>query len=556
MRAVRAAFAAALIAALAGCATIPVTGPVTGGGALAESEDLGFVFRPQGPAEGAAPVEILTGFIAAGAGPQNNYEVARQFLTADFAPEWDPNAGTLVHSRSTSTLVESDTSLALVVPVSGRVDGAGRYEEYGDQLSVELPFRLVQEAGEWRISEAPSGTVVARSLFDRLFAQRALYFYDPTFTYLVPDLRWFPAAADAPTRIVEALLEGPSAPLAAPVLASAFPEGTTLARQSVTTTAGEAVVELSNEVVRADPTTRQRMQVQLARSLVSRNVVSVRISVDGTEPMAPAGGGTPILQPQVNPRPLVARDGEFGFLVGDQVEPLEGFSDAVAGLAPTAAVFGRDTEQLALLTEAGVVALQAGQDPLVVDDRAGLIAPGLDNGGYLWTVPADRPGELRVTQPGGEPLELAEPWMEASRIVALAVARDSTRLLVLLDTAEGPRLRVHGIVRDGAGAPVSLSPNWFELVPPEGTPVTATWVSETAVGSLGVDAQGVGAIRTQDVAGQQLDVVADVPGAVGLVGGNGLSGLRVVTADGAVAVLRGTTWQRTGSGVTLLATQR
>ncbi|HEY8589428.1 MAG TPA: GerMN domain-containing protein, partial [Naasia sp.] len=522
MRAARAALAAALIALLAGCATIPVAGPVNEAGPIAEGEDLGFDFRPQGPAIGASPEEILSGFIAAGAGPQNNYEVARQFLTADFAPEWDPNAGTFVHSRATSTIVESDTSLRLLVPASGRVDGTGRYEEYGDQLPTELRFRLVQESGEWRIGEAPGGTVVARSLFDRLFAQRALYFYDPSFTYLVPDLRWFPATADAPTRIVEALLDGPADPLAAPVLVSAFPEGTTLARQSVTTTAGEAVVELSDEVVRADPTTRQRMQVQLARSLVGRNVVSVRISVDGSEPTAPVGGGTPILQPQVNPRPLVLRDGAFGFLVGDGVESVDGLSDVVEELAPSAAVFEGDTERLALLTATGVVAMEAGQDAVAVDERAGLIAPGLDSQGFVWTVPADSPEALRVTPVGGASVDIATPWQEASAIVSLGVSRDSTRLLVLLETPEGTRLRVHGIVRDGAGAPVALSADGFELVPAEGTPVAATWVSETAVGSLAVDANGVGAIVTQDVAGHQLDAVADVPGAVALVGGNGL----------------------------------
>jgi len=55
MRAVRAALAAALLAVLAGCATIPVSGPVNEGGPLAEGEDLGFDFRPQGPTEDASP---------------------------------------------------------------------------------------------------------------------------------------------------------------------------------------------------------------------------------------------------------------------------------------------------------------------------------------------------------------------------------------------------------------------------------------------------------------------------------------------------------------------
>ncbi|BDZ46001.1 GerMN domain-containing protein [Naasia aerilata] len=558
-RLIRTAVAAIGVALLAGCASIPVSGAVHEGDTVEAGEDLGFDFRPQGPEAGDTPSEILSGFIAAGAGPQDNYATARDFLTRDLAKEWNPAAGVLVHGRATSTLADSPTSLSLVVPATGTVDGTGRYDEFADAVQIELPFRFVQENGEWRISQAPNGTVLARAIFDRLFSMRSLYFYDPTFTYLVPDLRWFPSTADAPTRVVEALLAGPTAPLASPVLATAFPDGTSLERQSVTPTNGQAIVELNDEVVQADAVTKQRMQYQLARSLVGGSILSVRISVDGTDLEIPdfANGRAPVVQPLVNPSALVLRDGTFGFLSGGELTPLEGFSDAVAGLDPTSVVFSADQELAAVHGgNAAAYAVARGENPVAVDARPGLVAPDLDGQGYLWTVPADAPQALTATRPGGSPLPIAANWTDASGVVSLAVSRDSTRLLALLTTPDGPRLRVYGIVRDKSAAPTQLSSTWYELIPPTGVPAGATWVSDTTVASLGRAADGSAAVVAQDVGGHRLDTVGDIDDAVALSGGNGLSGLRALTADGDVRVLRGAAWQTTASQVGLLAAQR
>ena len=552
--------AAAALAALvvAGCASIPVKGAVQQGNPVETRDALGFDFRPQGPEAGATPSEILTGFLAAGAGPQSNYEVARSFLSSSFAGQWNPNASVLIHGRATTTVSDGDAALQLVVPATGRVDDTGRYDEYASAVSTELPFSFVQEDGQWRISDAPDGIVLPRAFFDRLFEERPLYFYDPTYSYLVPDLRWFPATADAPTRIVEALLAGPSAPLAAPVLASAFPSGTTLERQSVATTGGEAVVELNDTVVRADDLAQQRMQYQLSRTLVGGAILSAGISVDGSDLDIPSfGSDAPTVQPLVNSRAVVGRDGAFGFLSGDDLAPLPGISDTVAALDPTAAVYSGESGAAAVLASGGVSYVAPGQDPVLIDSRDDLIAPTLDSSGYVWSVPGNAPLALTATPAGGTAIGIAAPGLaDATTIVSIAVSRDSTRLLVLLGTAEGARLRVFGIVRDATGAPVGLSTTAFELVPPTEEPIAATWVTDGAVASLGRDPEGASTVSTQEIGGQRSDVLGGVVDAVALVGGNGLAGLRLLTADGSVQVLRGSGWQPTASGVAFLASQR
>ncbi|WP_210480662.1 LpqB family beta-propeller domain-containing protein [Naasia sp. SYSU D00948] len=557
-RALRSALAAAVVALLAACASIPSSGPVHEGNPVDTGDDLGFDFRPQGPEEGDTPIDILSGFIAAGAGPQDNYGVARQFLTRELAREWDPGAGVLIHSRAVTTLQDSDTALRLLVPATGSVDATGRYDEFANPVPLELPFGFVQEGGEWRISQAPDGTVLATAIFDRLFAQRSLYFYDPTFTYLVPDLRWFPTTADAMTRIVEALLAGPSEPLAPPVLATAFPEGVRLEQQSVTETGGTATVELNNAVVQADGQTRQWMLYQLERTLVGGSILSVRISVDDTPLEVPdfPSGSEPVVQPVVNPSALVGRSGSFGFLSGNDLTPLNGFSETVSALAPTAGVYSAELDLAAVLAGDGkVYAVPRGEPAVALDSRQGLLAPALDAEGFVWTVPGGSPGELAVSRLGGDSGLVAAQWGDATRIVSIAVSRDSTRLLTLLETPAGPALRVYGIVRD-SGLPTALSATWFDLVPPGPTAVTATWVSDTTVASLGRSADGAPLVTTQQIGGRRLDSTSAVSDAVALVGGNGLSGLRILESDGDLLVLRGTAWQPTATEVGFLATQQ
>ncbi|MCU1570394.1 MAG: hypothetical protein JWR33_1135 [Naasia sp.] len=558
LRMTRAALAAAVVVALAGCASIPMSGPVNEGDPLTPGEALGFDFRPQGPDVGASQSEILAGFLAAGAGPQDNYQVARQFLTSTFAKEWDPGASVTVHGPATTALSDGQGGMRLMVPAVGRVDGRGRYEEYGKPLLVELPFRMAKEDGEWRITQAPNGIVLSTGFFDRLFAERALYFYDAGFDYLVPDLRWFPSTAEAPTRVVEALLDGPSAPLASPVLVSAFPEGTNLERQSVTSLGGEAVVELNNEVVRADPITQQRMQYQLERSLVGGSIISVRMSVDGSEvEVDPFGSAAPIVQPLVNPRALAGRADQFGFLTADEIAPIQGLSDTIVALKPTAAVYSDADQLTAVLTDGGVLAVRPGSPAVPIDDRGGLVAPSLDSQGFVWTVPGGDPSAIRATAPGRDPAPVAAKGLtDATEILSLAVSRDSARLLTLLRTVDGVSLRVFGIGRDGTGRPLALSDDWFDLVPPAGDPVTATWAADTTVASLGRDEDGGSSVTTQEVGGRVSDTLGELADAVALVGGNGLSGLRALRSDGSVQVLRGSGWQTVATDVAFLAAQR
>jgi hypothetical protein len=87
-----------LAAVLAGCATIPTSGPVRAGGdiGLQRAEDRVAPIG-QAPIKGASPEDIVLGFLQSNADFVNDHEVARKYLTPTARQRWRPQAGTAVY---------------------------------------------------------------------------------------------------------------------------------------------------------------------------------------------------------------------------------------------------------------------------------------------------------------------------------------------------------------------------------------------------------------------------------------------------------------------------
>ena len=98
----------AVAAVVAGCAGIPTSGPVHEAGQLNGVGDEPFSrIVAQGPAEGATPNAILTGFLAASASFDDDHLVARSFLTPDAARSWRPGSRVQVYQQVTGPSVRS-----------------------------------------------------------------------------------------------------------------------------------------------------------------------------------------------------------------------------------------------------------------------------------------------------------------------------------------------------------------------------------------------------------------------------------------------------------------
>jgi hypothetical protein len=545
--------ALALLVALTGCAGFPTSGGVDVGDVISEEVDSGIVFGPDGPQEDASQEEILNGFLQAAVAPGRNYEIAQEFL-AD-GVEWNPNALVSIRDDAGTVTRRDDDTLTYSFLASAFVDSDGIYSEEAPEVQrFEVGF-TEDDDGQWRISDVPDGIVLAAVRFNSVFDDFPLWYFDPSFNYLVPDIRWFAAGrSNVESAVVSELLEGPAAYLGQGAVVPAFPEGTT--RQKVVAIEeGIATVDLSAEAAESSEVERDRMRQQLTETLRSGfNVTGAIITVEDVAlPLPDVPGADAITVPVVEGSPLVLRDGAFGFATGATTTRIAGISTQVEDLEPLAVTYGVDSAVAAVLTANGVVLVRESTDPLVLDSRAGLGQPSMDPLGFVWSARRAAATSILAFDFAGARHEIRSNLPSGARIVAMRVSRDGSRMLLALETSTGPRLLVKGIVREGP-VPVALTSETLQF-PLSGTePMDAAWIDERSVALL-AEGGGGRTVTRFDLGGPR-EVLGLAPAGEAITGGNGgVAGLRVL-ADGVLLQRRGTSWLPTRIEATLLATQK
>jgi len=563
--ALRRALAALLVAAsaiaLAACARIPTSGPVVQGDAVVNQDTRGINLIPDGPAAGASASDVVLGFLHAGTGTQNNYEIAREFLAPGFANQWDPYARVLITEKDPRVVSQDLTHVTVEVDAVAEVDPNGQYTPYATAKTYQLDFDTVDIDGQIRISSAQSGITLLEQNFQTVFTAATLSFFDAQFRHLVPDVRWFPKHQSVHTRIVQALLQGPAQWLKDGSVVSALPIATTLMNPVTVDGAGAAQVNFSPAFSAASPERFTFMYLQLVQSLRSvPGVDSVTVLINGAKQdvqLPPEDKINP--SPQVNSTPVVYRNGELGFLSTNQVTPIDGCQQVSAALPPLAPIRGAiapNCSSAAFLAADGVSIM----DPTMgraylVDGRQGLAAPAIDVWGYTWSTGATGPAHIaNAVEREHFDLELPSS-IPGDSIVALQIARDGARAAALLQDPSGSvRLAVMAISRDPtSGSPQELgSPQIVDIG--KGRAVDLTWVDQTSVAML-VDNGGAAVNVLVHEIGGTTENYGSVPAAVDITGSNTLAGLRVVDTQGWVYVPRGTNWQTSGAVVGFLVDQ-
>lgn len=284
----------ALLAVLAGCASVPDSSPVqvlkrvTGGDAPPV---------PPGPEDGADPAEIVRGFVNSSGSSGEKHGAARRFLAPE-AASWDDGAGLTVLDGQLDTVPAPGapppstgaTSIRIRGTAVGRLTPTGDFEP--DEAPLEVDVSVVRRGGQWRISSVPDGVVVPLPVFVENYRAVRVYFVDPARRMAVPDLRYVPAVpvgAQA-ARVLELLLSGPSAALRGSVGSQLGPDARL--RSNVAASADGALVVDLTGVGELDESGRRLLAAQVVLSLAGVNVERVRLLVDG-EPMLPGGDLTP-----------------------------------------------------------------------------------------------------------------------------------------------------------------------------------------------------------------------------------------------------------------------
>jgi hypothetical protein len=550
-----AALAAVTIITVSACAAIPTDGPVRAGQTIKDESLSGVDYRPDKPVAGADQTAILRGFIAAGTGAQDDYAIARQFLSSGFAEKWNPRRGVTVRQGNPAVERVGERELTYTLTASATVDANGEYTQAVRPTSSTLTFQFTREDGEWRIAYAPDGIILSPVSFDSVFQQHALYFFDPTYKFLVPDERWFLARSSTSTRIASALLAGPADWLKGSVVSS-FPEGTQLSLNAVTIDSGTALVDLSSDALRASSQDRARMREQLSKSLASvATVSSVSITVEGATFSVPDTSGSEAVQnPDVDSRPLVDHDGAVGYAAtgsGKVAELGNGMGDEIAGLDPSSLALSASGTAAAIGNDDGVTVVR-GRNHLRIDATDDLVAPSIDDVGFVWVASSKDTRKVTAYGLGGDP-HAVSTTLPKGELVSFQVSRDSTRALALIETSDGPSLYVMAIVRGSDRTPTTLgSPVRVQAA--TGTAVGAAWVSDSDVASVGQTTTGPDVVRTT-IGGQSNTLPKPDGRATAIAGGSGGSML-LRMSDGSVLQSTGGGWGTTGVTADVLGIQR
>jgi Lipoprotein LpqB beta-propeller domain/Sporulation and spore germination len=286
MRVIRAGLAIALTTGvLAACAQIPDSGPTTRvGGEIGSEEDL-VQFEPAGPAPGASPTETVTGFIEAMQAIPQTTEFAKEFLTKEAGVAWDPSQETVVYQRYEATPIGRAGTVSVQVQRQATLDSRGAYRAVSTSEAADVHrYRLRREAGEWRITNPRNAFYVSDYTFTSdSYQPYSLYFFAPSFEFLVPYPIYLPTGDQLATSLVQGVvLDGPPGQPGERQLLTAVPPDTTVDPSVSITAEGVAEIRLNGPLLGLDSEQRRLLSAQLVTTVSQvPGVEGVRLFGDG-----------------------------------------------------------------------------------------------------------------------------------------------------------------------------------------------------------------------------------------------------------------------------------
>ncbi len=249
----------------------------------------------QGPVRDAVPREIVNGFLAANVTNDEEHTVAQQFLTPDARSKWNSSTVTVVADPPRVSTPDGDVITVTADKVNGRLDTNGLYTPSlltkGGADAEQFRFTLVRDANrQWRISDLPAGLIVTEEGFESSYSKdRTLYFFDSSFSHLIPDVRYTAVEGQSLSSwLLDELLAGPRPGLPTSVARSALPTVDPRDASATLTGSGSLTINLPG-ASNVDPTALSRIAAQLAFTYQSAGQDSSIRIVDGSKPVTVSG---------------------------------------------------------------------------------------------------------------------------------------------------------------------------------------------------------------------------------------------------------------------------
>lgn len=309
----RSILAAGLALAVAGCVSMPGSGPAVKYPAESGTgqNQVYIVPHPEPPGLNWTPEDIVRGFLAASAYYATDDRPARAYLTDAASQDWNPKSEPATVFAQVSPTIATKTDGQATVSVDGDVlvslTGTGSVATQSTaQSHPPYDFNLVKVGGQWRIDKPPRALVMAKEDFTFAYQAQNVYYVSagqsqPTgqsqASRLVPDTVYVPLGTsedDLVTRLVDTILAPPKDWLQNAAQTSL--QNTRLV--SATVSYPTAVINLTGAIARATPPLQQQMAAQLAYTLVGSPtaqgaITAVKMEINGN-PSAATGGQTPV----------------------------------------------------------------------------------------------------------------------------------------------------------------------------------------------------------------------------------------------------------------------
>jgi hypothetical protein len=435
-------------------------------------EPLQLKVIPPRPQKGAAPEDIVLGFLAAQRSPDDDHAVAREYLAPE--TEWDDEQGAVVF-KARRFLDDSDNdplTFSVRYDASARVEATGAYSL--DDTVVTATYEVGRmPSGEYRLTSVPPGLHLTTQARERSFTAYDVYFLrraanERSTSRLVPDRVFLPVTAAPAPALVAALLRGATPPLW-PAVGTAVPPGTALAAPVAVDADGVVTVDLTREVGELGQRARQRLSAQLVRTLLP-TFTGVRLLVEG-RPLAV--DGVPAVQTlddwtEVDPNARSA-DARLYYVHDRRLKALNG---ALPG-DEASALRSLDVDEVAVNPMDSTVALltrdAGGQDEIRTGRLAGPLGdvllrhPSLDSMSFgpgdqgLWVLAGGaRPAvcliPLGTARATGDLCDVPYEQPDgAGLLTSLRVSRDGARVALVFGAGADRRLHVGRIEPSNGG---------------------------------------------------------------------------------------------------------
>ena len=431
---------------------------------LDNADDRKSAIHAMSPQVGGTPEGIIEGFLRAGVDSSDDYGVARQYLTTEFAQQWVPEVQTRIYSETARITRGEDNIYKVSIKQTARVDERGLVTSF---INAPAPtpetFEMIQEGGEWRIRNCPNGLWIDGSEFDRSFKSYRLYYYDPSYTYAVPDLRWFARSDEIFKTLAQTLIMGPANYLKESVFSATY--------ESMKVNG--ANFDAEKHTIKVDFGGESTDELQLAR--LRQQIVHLASNFTGIETVVFCYNGHEILSSdkpegfheiplvtQSNTRIVALNEDRLvtqrDFDAGDSQRTLvEKIKD------PSAPTIGYDGTTYAYLSE-GRKKLYTVRDTnsSKVWETRDLSRPSIDHYGWVWAT--DHSGTVRAFNPASDSVEEREkginisvPWQNGLVFNSLKISRDGTRGAFITTRDNASMLVISGIIRDESGKPRSFT---------------------------------------------------------------------------------------------------